>query len=201
MLMEIGTKTLEEIIIEFDRYLTRKTRVIAVGGTALTLLGKKASTRDIDLCFTEERVALSFIQAAKKMGYRSEMSNKLMGKSVIIDVYSNGYIFCVQLPEDYSEKAVKIRDFHKIELYALAPIDLLITKAARFNERDKEDIMTIIRSYKIDEKELVERWISTMENSMVRDAKDHLRALLMIFEESGIKDDEARKTAEEWLNG
>ena len=199
--MEVGTKTLEEIIIEFDRYLTRKTRIIAVGGTALTLLGKKASTRDIDLCFTEERGALSFIQSAKKMGYRSETPNKLIGKGVIIDIFSNGYIFCVQLPEDYSEKAVKIRDFHRIELYALAPMDLLITKAARFNDRDKEDITTIIRSYKIDEKQLVERWIRTMENSMVRDAKEHLRVLLLIFEEFGGKDEEASKKAEEWLNG
>lgn len=199
--MEIGTKTLEETIIEFDKYLTRKTRIITVGGTALTLLGKKASTRDIDLCFTEERKAASFVQAAKKIGYRAETSNKLIGRGIIIDVYSNGYIFCVQLLEDYSEKAVKIRDFRKIELYALSPIDLLITKAARFNDRDKEDIMTIMHNYQIDEKQFVDRWIRTMENSMVRDAKEHLRALLVIFEEFGIKDEEASQKAEEWLNG
>ncbi|MFH1221767.1 MAG: nucleotidyltransferase [Candidatus Micrarchaeota archaeon] len=199
--MEIGIESLTEFVLQFDKYLPRRMKIVAIGGTALTLLGKKASTKDVDFCFLNEQDKAVFVRVAEKLGYKPQLSNRLIGRGVTIDLYASGYIFCVQLPADYAKKSIKLKEMQKIELFALDPLDLLITKAARFNARDKEDIITIIHSYNIDQKLLVDRWIKTMENSMVRDAKEHLRVLLLVFEEHGKADKQALKKAEGWING
>lgn len=176
--MEIANSQLNEILLEFDRRIARKIKIIAVGGTALTLTEKKASTKDVDFCFVENADKEKFQKIAKELGYEKIGSGRLARNGILLDCYSNGYIFCVQLPKDYAKRAVPIKTMQKIELCALCPMDLLITKAARFSDRDKEDMTTIIRNYEIDEKELVERWKETMQNSVVRDADENIALLL-----------------------
>jgi len=198
--MEIDNAGLLEILIELDKYLPRKIKVIAIGGTALTLLGKKASTKDIDFCFITESDKKIFEKTAANAGYSRLSAGKLANREINIDIYSSGYIFCVQLPADYEKKAVKIRSLQKLEIYALNLMDLLITKASRFNNRDKEDILTILRSYDINQSKLVDRWIMVMENSIVKDAKEHLIRLLELFALNGKNDDIAIRKATKWSN-
>ncbi|HIH22456.1 TPA: hypothetical protein HA238_01890 [Candidatus Micrarchaeota archaeon] len=196
--MEIGSRTLMDSIIEFDKYLSRRMRIIAIGGTALTLLGKKASTKDIDFCFINEADRTEFTRIAKRLGYVSEPPSKLIGHGLAVDIYSNGYIFCVQLQPNYAEISVKIRELQKIELYALNPVDLVITKTSRFNDRDREDIITILKNYGLDQNEFVERYIKTMENSMVRDAKDNLLVLFSLIDRYIKVDKNAFEIAKRW---
>lgn len=199
--MEIGNKELQDFLLEFNRYLPHRIRIVAIGGTALTLLGKKASTKDIDFCFVEESDRTSFTKTAQRLGYSPASSNRLVGRGLMIDIYSNGYIFAVQLAEDYADKSIQIADMENIELRALAPMDLLITKAARLNGRDAEDIRTILASYAFDPAELVSRYIETMENSMVRDAPDHLLVLLRMVTEHKPLDASTKEKAERWAHG
>lgn len=199
--MEIGTKSLMDFLSEFNRYLPRKMKIFALGGTALTFLEKKASTRDIDLCFASENERKSFVKTLQTLGYKLDIPNKLVGHGIAIDIYSDGYIFCVQLPSDYTEKAKKIKEMGKIELYVLGLVDLIITKAARFNDRDKEDLAVLFENYEIDQKELVHRWIEVMESSMVKDAKENIILLFSLLEKYQSIDDDALKEAEGWANG
>ena len=171
--MQVGSKKLFDVLLEFNRYLASELGAIAVGGTALTLLGKKESTKDIDLCFEDEQGKKRFIRTAERLGYTHE-SDRLIGHGIIIDVYSNGFIFCVQLPPDYRGKTVQIRNMGKLSISALSPEDLIITKTARLNERDTEDIEGIFKDFVIDREGLVSRYMSVMENSVVRDAKSNL---------------------------
>ena len=198
--MEIGTKGLMDFLLEFNRYLPRKMKIFALGGTALTLLGKKASTRDIDFCFITENERKAFTKTLQTIGYKLDIPNKLVGHGIAIDVYSDGYIFCVQLPPDYMENANKIKEMSKIDLYVLAPIDLIITKAARFNDRDREDLAVLFENYKIDQKELLHRWIAVMENSMVKDAKENIVLLFSLLEKYQTIDSDALKETKRWAN-
>jgi hypothetical protein len=191
--MQVESKRLIEIILEFDRYLPRNIIVIAIGGTAITLLGKKESTKDIDLCFETEKDKESFIKIAERLGY-GHKSGKLTGHGTMIDVYAQGYIFCVQLPDDYIQQSKEIKSLNKIKLFSLNPIDLVITKTARLNERDLEDIGTIFESYDIDRNELVLRYFDVMKNSIVKDAKAHLELLADRFKFS----DDIKKKIREW---
>ena len=72
----------------------------------MTLLGLKESTRDIDFCFKSEADLKRFVKTAVQLGY-SYAGSRLETTGHAIDVYSSGYVFCVQLPEDYAEQSVK----------------------------------------------------------------------------------------------
>lgn len=124
--MEVGEERLIDILLEFDRYLGSDIKIIAVGGTALTLLGKKESTKDIDICLISENEKDRFVKTAKRLGYDFQ-SGRLVGRGVVIDIFSNGYIFCVQLPGDYTEKAMHVREMIHVDLFALHPEDIIIT--------------------------------------------------------------------------
>jgi len=189
-----------DAIIEFDKYLTRRMKIIAIGGTALTLLGKKASTKDIDFCFISEADKTAFTRIAERLGYTPEPPSKLIGHGLGVDIYSNGYIFCVQLQPDYAERSVKIMELQKIELFSLNPIDLIITKTARFNDRDREDLVTILKNYSLNQSELVGRYMKTMENSLVRDSKEHLLVLFSVIGKYLEVDKKAFEIAKRWAS-
>lgn len=129
-----------------DSRLTRKMTVIAVGGTAMTLLGLKPSTRDIDLCIRSED--------------REELS-KALGKEHAVDFFIDGYIFSEQLPDDYIGKSKKLVEMKNIELRVLGISDIIITKAARLNARDEEDIEAAAKH--ANKEELIERFKQVAE--------------------------------------
>ena len=129
---------------EIDKNLDKKISLIAVGGTAMTLLGLKPSTRDIDFCV--EKGLKEFKELAKKSKF-------------IVDIFTGGYIFSEQLPEDYIDKSIKMElNLNKVELRTLSLIDIVLTKAARYNARDEEDIATLAKTKKINKKELEKRF-------------------------------------------
>jgi hypothetical protein len=171
--MTISSIELNNILTQFDEYMQREISIIAVGGTALTLLGIKQSTKDVDFCFLSENDMKRFIQIAEKISYMAD-GNKLKKDKIVIDLYSEGYIFCVQLENEYAKKAIPIREMKKIKLFSLAPIDIIVTKTARLNERDIEDISTLFESFEIDKEELVFLFIASMEKSIVKNAKLNL---------------------------
>ncbi len=130
-----------------DRKLHRKITLIAVGGTAMTLLGLKSSTRDVDFCLKSE----------EKKDFA-----KASDKKFKVDIFTDGYIFSEQLPADYSEKSKEIIRMKNIDLKALDPIDIIITKAARFNARDEEDIEAL--SKYADKDELLKRFNEVLKS-------------------------------------
>ncbi len=121
---------------EIDKKLEKKITVIAVGGTAMTLLSLKSSTIDIDFCLKQDD---------------KKCFEKAMTKQFRVDLFTDGYIFSEQLPEDYTEIAKEIIKLENITLKALHPMDIVITKAARFNARDEEDIAAVAKYVNKDE--------------------------------------------------
>jgi hypothetical protein len=122
--------------------LTKKITLIAAGGTAMTLLDLKPSTIDID--FTIPSIDLpEFEQALKNnpTGYK-------------VDRWADGYVFCQSLPDDYLDKSIKIKEFSHISLRALNPVDIIVTKIGRLNQRDIQDIEKCIKEFKISETDI-----------------------------------------------
>lgn len=126
---------------ERESLLARKIEIVAVGGTAMTLLGLKASTIDIDFCISEKDKA---------------EFEKTLDKRFKVDIFINGYIFSEQLPQDYAKKAKEILVRQKLIVKALDPLDIIITKTARLNARDEEDIEILAKYVK--KEELIERF-------------------------------------------
>ncbi|HLD58934.1 MAG TPA: DUF6036 family nucleotidyltransferase [archaeon] len=144
--MQFENKQLFGFLEEIDKILTQKIRLTAVGGTAMTLLKLKNSTIDIDFDVSSEQ-APAFEKALKTLnhGFR-------------VDIFKNGLIFSQQLPNDYQQKSIPIkRNFKKISLFTLRPIDIVATKIGRLNERDKEDIRDCIKKFHLTKKQIKKR--------------------------------------------
>jgi hypothetical protein len=141
--MQFENDVLMGFLTELDKELKRKIRLVAVGGTAMTLLNLKSSTIDIDFDVSaEDTGALASALKAVPHGFR-------------IDVFRDGLIFSQQLPDDYASLSIPIKTgCSRIDLFALHPIDIVVTKIGRLNERDLQDIDACIRSYGITRQEI-----------------------------------------------
>ena len=143
---DIPKEPLIALIRELDSKLTKKIDLYAVGGTGMTLLDLKASTKDIDFNlkpndFDEFKKAL----AKTIHGYK-------------IDLFCNGEIFSQHLPSNYVDKSIPIKiKFNNINLYSIHPLDIVVTKIGRLNERDWEDIKDCIKKYHLTKKEILSR--------------------------------------------
>jgi hypothetical protein len=134
-----------EFLEVLNEDLTRKSTLVAAGGTAMTLLDLKPSTMDID--FT--------IPSSDLPEFERALKNNPPGFKV--DRWTDGYVFCQSLPDDYLEKSIKIKEYSHISLRALNPLDIIVTKIGRLNQRDIQDIETCIKAYKISKDDIKTR--------------------------------------------
>ena len=169
--MSCDKTTLLEFLEVINESLTKKITLVAAGGTAMTLLDLKPSTIDIDFTIPSSDMP-EFEQALKNnpTGYK-------------VDRWADGYVFCQSLPDDYLEKSVKIKEFSHISLRALNPVDIIVTKIGRLNQRDIQDIKKCINEYKISEAEIKARaaQVSPTYVSKEEDYQYHLNWVLEKF--------------------
>ena len=143
--MPCDRSALFDFLSVLNEDLTRKIILVAVGGTAMTLLDLKPSTIDIDFTIPGcDRIEFEQALKINPPGYK-------------IDRWTDGYIFCQNLPKDYLEKSIKIKEFNHIILRALQPVDIIATKIGRLNARDIQDIEACIKKANVSEAEIEER--------------------------------------------
>ncbi len=144
--MSLDNTRLLDFLDEIDKELNRKIVVVAVGGTAMTLVNAKPSTIDVDFTIPGEYYA------------EFEKAKKIVQPGFRVDVFHGGVVFVTILPDDYLEKSKLITTKLKnIDLRALDPIDIIITKIARLDERDEQDIESCITKFKITRKQIEQR--------------------------------------------
>lgn len=144
--MPFENKRLLEFLEEVDKVLAQKITIIAVGGTAMTLLNLKTSTIDIDFEVSgQEGKILRKALDELKPGFR-------------VDVFSDGLIFSQLLPPDFRKKAIPVKTkFKNIQLFALHPVDIVSSKIGRLNARDEQDIQSCIKIFKLTKKQIEKR--------------------------------------------
>jgi len=162
-------QTTKEELITFlkslDSKLSHKITFIAVGGTALTLLNLKESTKDIDFDIPFEKDKKALFDLFIALGFEKESFAWFTPTGLRIDTFEKGYIFCIQLLHDYIQKSKTILELENITLKILNLEDIIITKCGRGDERDFEDIKRIYETNQIDNWGLAERYLKTNESS------------------------------------
>ena len=144
--MSLDNTKLLDFLGEIDKELKRKIVVVAVGGTAMTLLKAKQSTIDVDFTMPGEDFD-EFRRVLKSVPHGFQ-----------VDTYKDGAVFSQILPADYITKSKTIRTKMKnITLKALSPLDIIVTKIGRLDDRDKEDIAKCIRKFKITKSQIARR--------------------------------------------
>lgn len=122
---------------EVDQRLNHEIVLVAAGGTAMTLLNLKESTRDVDFCVPE-----SDFEEFKRLSHTNLFK---------VDIFHSSYIVALQLPPDYVTLAQDYPyPFKHLHLKTLKPEDIIVTKTSRLNARDIEDIKSLAKSGKVD---------------------------------------------------
>ena len=129
-----------------DDELARKITLVAAGGTAMTVLDLKPSTIDIDFTGPYDDIAeFNKIQKSIPHGFK-------------IDTWTDGMVFSQSLPDDYLKRSIAVRTkLKRIDLRTLHPVDIVVTKIGRLNERDAQDIEMCIRRFKLKKDQIAKR--------------------------------------------
>lgn len=139
--------------------------LIACGGTALTLMGYKESTKDIDFLvpkFVDYKRLVGFL---KRAGYQqvSGYGWKRSKEVFVFDLYPGNSVYTTELLSSPLGRGRnrKLRQWKKIYLGVLNPIDLVITKMFRGAEVDFQDCLLLLKREKVDLKKLEKRYRET----------------------------------------
>jgi len=135
------------VLNKIDLELKNKITIVAIGGTAMTLLGIKEATKDIDFNIPSDNDYNEFERVINEIGF-----------NIKIDYFKKNMILTEALPRDYLKISIKYEhNFNNIALYILNPIDIVCSKIARLSDRDIEDIKECIKYYNITKSQIKER--------------------------------------------
>ncbi len=144
----IDKQGLLDKISVWDSFLKRKVHLIACGGTALTLLGVKASTKDIDLIVPDLIEYEYLVNNLKQLGYRSASGwGWTRGDGFIFDLFRDKIVHTTELLDSPLDKGnhILIKEFSHIYLGVLNYYDLIIVKLFRATTVDIEDCLSLMK--------------------------------------------------------
>ena len=133
----------------WDGYLKRKVHLIACGGTAMTLLGIKESTKDIDLLVPQEAEYEYLLKVIKDLGYKSvTVSGWAKNGGFIFDLFKGKKIHTTDLLESPLKEGnhLLVKEFKSIYLGVLNFYDLITSKLFRGSGVDMEDCLLLVKA-------------------------------------------------------
>ena len=125
--MVVDSNSLYEFLRELGDVLNSNCTLVAAGGTALTLHDIKHSTEDVDFVVVDGRE-----EAIK------EAICSINGPPT--DLFPAGMVFNNPLPPGYVSRAKDVGAFGVLTVMAMDPLDVIMTKIARAEGKDMEDI-------------------------------------------------------------
>lgn len=181
----VGTQKLRDTLTAWDEVIPGRGKIhlIACGGTALTLMGYKESTKDVDFLIPDLREYQRLLNFLKQAGYRQTTSYgwKRPEESILFDFYAGNRIYSTELLTSPLKRGgnKKINEWKKIYLGVLNPIDLIISKMFRGSEADLEDSLALLRNEKINLEKLKKRYKETAKYDVAEErVLRNLNALL-----------------------
>ena len=159
----------------WNGFLNKKIHLIACGGTALTLLGVKESTKDVDMLVPVDQEYVYLIKTLKQLGYQSTSGSgwQRPGEDFIFDLFRGKRVHTTELLESPIEKGkhTLIKELTHIYIGVLNPYDLIVSKLFRGTPVDVDDCLML---FKAQHKEikldiLLDRFIETAKYDIAED--------------------------------
>lgn len=170
------TKTdLLQTLRSWNGFLNKQVHLIACGGTALTLLEIKSSTKDVDLLVPVDQEYDYLIKTLKQLGYTQETGSgwRKKGEAFIFDLFKGKRVHTTELLESPLEKGnhVVIKDLSRICIGVLNEYDLIVSKLFRGTRVDVEDCVMLFKAKRneIKMQALKERYIETAKYDIAED--------------------------------
>jgi hypothetical protein len=158
----ITGRQLIDTIDNWEGLINFKVKLIGSGGTALTLLGIKESTKDIDMIVPVQKEYERLLTFLRSIGYQ-DRGNGLIHPDAplfLFQFWTGNRVFTTALldsPLDPGRNIV-IKEWRHIYLGALNLQDLIITKMFRGTQVDIEDCVSAFAAFEMDPEALLERY-------------------------------------------
>ncbi|OGX14561.1 MAG: hypothetical protein A2351_01345 [Omnitrophica bacterium RIFOXYB12_FULL_50_7] len=145
----------------------RKIRLVACGGTALTLMGCKESTKDVDFLVPDPEEYHRLVDFLTKAGYQqvTQYGWKRDGETILFDLYPGKKVYVTELLTSPLARggSQKWKAWNKIEVLVLNPTDLIISKMFRGTEVDIQDCLLLLSKEKLDLEKFKRRYRETAQ--------------------------------------
>jgi len=187
----LDKKILLDELGQWNSFLKRKVHLIACGGTALTLLDIKPSTKDIDFMVPVESEYRYLIKTLKDLGYRQSTGSgwQKEGDVFIYDIFPGNRIHTTELLESPLARGrhILLKEFSSLYIGILNEYDLIASKLFRGTDVDFEDCLMLVkaRREKIDMKRLEQhvKELASYDISETRIAENLVKFLSLVREE------------------
>ncbi|MCP4668633.1 MAG: hypothetical protein GY849_20005 [Deltaproteobacteria bacterium] len=159
----ITGRQLTETIDNWDRLINFKVNLIGCGGTALTLLEIKESTKDIDIIVPVRKEYERLITFLQSIGYEEKGGGLVHPDDpyFIYQFWVGNRVFTTELLDSPLDpgRNIPIKKWRHIYLAVLNLQDLIITKMFRGMQVDVDDCMAVFSASNMDPENLLERYI------------------------------------------
>lgn len=160
----INEEELYAVLEQWNRYLRRKVHLFACGGTAMTLLGVKISTKDVDFVVPDLKEYDYLVRTIKQLGYKQVTGTGWQRDNEIIrfDIFRGKNVYTTALlrsPLDDGNHTL-MREYSHLYIGVLNDYDLICSKLMRGTQVDYDDCMALAKAHKgkINMKKLKERY-------------------------------------------
>ena len=165
-------------------------RLIACGGTALTLLDLKASTKDIDFIVPDNKEHNYLVKILNEIGYKSENGIRWTKDKELfeIDLYAGKKIHTTELIDSPLDKGnhIFLQNVGRLYIGVLNFYDLIASKLFRGTSVDYEDCLTLAKAKEIDKALLIKKYNALASYDVAEERiKGHLHSFLSRWEKEG----------------
>lgn len=184
---EVHTEELVEFLRNISQFVEKPISLYVLGGTALTILKIKKSTLDIDINVQNETEFKYIINIFEKIGFNKLSPFRWQSQEgFIFDIFHSQQILGTHLLSDALQISKLFQKIGTISLFTLNLKDIIISKIARSDTRDIDDILTILGHRNINLYSLTQRYKKTATHSVISFAKQKYIDFLKTLEKNKI---------------
>ncbi len=181
-----------DILAGWNRILKRKIHLIACGGTAMTLLGVKPSTKDVDFMVPEINEYEYLIKQLSALGYKQVTGSgwERSGESFRFDIFRGNWIHTTELLESplVNGRNTILMEYSHLYIGILNEYDLISSKLMRGTRIDFEDCLMLVTARReMDINQLVENFHEMIAYDISEDRlRLNIERFLGLLRENGL---------------
>ncbi len=146
----LNKQALLEILEQWNRFLRRKVHLIACGGTAMTLMDVKPSTKDVDFIVPNAPEHVYLLKVLKELGYEqvTDRGWRRRGDIFRFDLFPGKRIHTTELLESPLEPGNHrlLMEYTRLYIGVLNEYDLIASKLMRGTGVDFDDCLMLVKA-------------------------------------------------------
>lgn len=154
---KFGETDLVDALSDIGSKLKRKMKIYLIGGCAMTFMGAKAATKDIDVVVTSPKEATDLVEAMKETGFgrvnKPTQEYKLLDATVIMerpdkmrfDVFTRKVCGKLEIDGKMQSRATFYRTFGNLDVYLMSGEDIFLFKGVTERTADLDDMLICVQ--------------------------------------------------------